>query len=428
MKQKNLILMVVAVGCGLLAAFLTSQMSAKPQAAPQLVKVLVVAKELPPGTKFTLDSIKDQFKEKMINPEAIPEKAVTAEDQLDGKTLNKTMRLDDMIREFDLGNYQPLLPPAGKDIITIRLPIDKITPFVQPASRVDIIGTAQNTENKVKAAVLLPNVLVMATDVKVTQPNGGTQGELTTQYVSIAASKEEAIAVRVCEAANVKLSFILRSEGSANNNEFDLQKILQWLNGEDATVKAEKDPQPTPMSTETPKDLLTKIFVPTMHLPAGTELTSETLSTKFKEIQWSGPLPADAVEKIKDHVGRFIVKDIFADLPVAKICLADAMPKAPEPKVAKQGDDASPQVKPEPPKATPVKKLPSFDRTYSLKTGPKTYRYEIQDDKSLKLLGEVGADGTVTPTTDAPAPPPAPEKEEKKDEKNDAAPAPKRVS
>ena len=30
MKQKNLILMVVAVGCGLVAAFLTSQMSAKP--------------------------------------------------------------------------------------------------------------------------------------------------------------------------------------------------------------------------------------------------------------------------------------------------------------------------------------------------------------------------------------------------------------
>ena len=31
MKQKNLILMVVAVGCGLVAAFLTTQMNAKPK-------------------------------------------------------------------------------------------------------------------------------------------------------------------------------------------------------------------------------------------------------------------------------------------------------------------------------------------------------------------------------------------------------------
>ena len=29
MKQKNIVLMVVAVGCGLVAAFLTSKMSAK---------------------------------------------------------------------------------------------------------------------------------------------------------------------------------------------------------------------------------------------------------------------------------------------------------------------------------------------------------------------------------------------------------------
>ena len=31
MKQKNLILMVVAVGCGLVAAFLTTQINAKPK-------------------------------------------------------------------------------------------------------------------------------------------------------------------------------------------------------------------------------------------------------------------------------------------------------------------------------------------------------------------------------------------------------------
>src|SRR5206468_11176458 len=49
MKQKNLILMVVAVGCGLVAAFLTSQMSARSSAVEQ-VEVIVAAKDLPVGT------------------------------------------------------------------------------------------------------------------------------------------------------------------------------------------------------------------------------------------------------------------------------------------------------------------------------------------------------------------------------------------
>ena len=51
MKQKNLILMVVAVGCGLVAAFLTTQINAKPKV--EKVEVLVAAKDLPVGTMFT---------------------------------------------------------------------------------------------------------------------------------------------------------------------------------------------------------------------------------------------------------------------------------------------------------------------------------------------------------------------------------------
>ena len=56
MKQKNLFLLVVAVGCGLLAAFLTTQMSARPAAVEQTI-LLVAAKELPVGTKLDKDKM-----------------------------------------------------------------------------------------------------------------------------------------------------------------------------------------------------------------------------------------------------------------------------------------------------------------------------------------------------------------------------------
>ncbi|CAN5427329.1 hypothetical protein BH11PLA2_BH11PLA2_11740 [soil metagenome] len=422
MKQKNLILMVVAVGCGLLAAFLTSQMSAKPAAVAPQIKVLVVAKELPPGTKFTLDSIKDQFKEKMINAEAIPEKAVVTEDMFDGKTLNKTLRADDFVRESDLGNYQHLDPPEGKHVITVKLPIDKITPFVAPASRVDVMGTALAQDGKIKAAILIPNMLVMATDIKVANNNGAPQGEMTIQLVSIAVSNEEAIAIRACEAANVKLSFILRSDNTKSTTEFDLAKVINWVNGDDTNVKVEKDPLPTP--TEPAKDLV-KIYVPTGDLPAGTELTSDVLTTKFKEIQWQGTLPANAIEKIKDHVGRFVVKDIYGEVPVPKQCLADALPKkevVKDPPVAKAGDGAAPLLKAEPPKEPEKKKaLPTFDRSFTTPTGTKVYRYEVDAQGELRILGEVTTDGSLVPATNAP--PPSKPKEENKDET-----APKKVS
>ena len=68
MKQKNLILLVVAVGCGLLAAFLTTQMSAKAPTAEQS-EMLVAAKELPVGTKIEKDKIAELIKK--INQQAI---------------------------------------------------------------------------------------------------------------------------------------------------------------------------------------------------------------------------------------------------------------------------------------------------------------------------------------------------------------------
>ena len=65
MKQKNLILMVVAVGCGLVAAFLTSQMSGR-SAQVEQVEVIVAAKDLPVGTMLGKDDLKTLVKTKKL--------------------------------------------------------------------------------------------------------------------------------------------------------------------------------------------------------------------------------------------------------------------------------------------------------------------------------------------------------------------------
>ena len=59
MKQKNVILMVVAVGCGLVAAFLTSQMSGK---TVDQVEVVVASRDLAVGTTLTAEDLQGAVK------------------------------------------------------------------------------------------------------------------------------------------------------------------------------------------------------------------------------------------------------------------------------------------------------------------------------------------------------------------------------
>ena len=73
MKQKNLILMVVAVGCGLVAAFLTTQMNAKPKV--EQVEVVVAAKDLPVGTTITQGRPAEVIARKKIAKDALPRRS-----------------------------------------------------------------------------------------------------------------------------------------------------------------------------------------------------------------------------------------------------------------------------------------------------------------------------------------------------------------
>src|SRR5215211_2866731 len=85
MKQKNLILMVVAVGCGLVAAFLTSQMNAKPQT--ESVDVVVAATDIPVGVGISKEDLGKYLKTKKLPKDAIPEGIVENPEELVDKRL-----------------------------------------------------------------------------------------------------------------------------------------------------------------------------------------------------------------------------------------------------------------------------------------------------------------------------------------------------
>lgn len=398
MKQKQMILMVVAVGCGLVAALLTSQLGAKPAAAVPQVPVIVAAKELTPGTTFTKDSLKDQVKTRMLNPNDVPQNAISTPEELEGKQLVKTLRADDHLTQTDLGKYEEIRAPAGKKLVCLKLPIESLTPFVRPTSRVDLLGTIRTEANKVKSRVLIPNMLVLAVDT-LTQPNPGPQqGSTTIQMVTLAADIPEAEVIRRSQIADLKLSFILNTGDTANEKTapWNAEEVFQWIDGlngsrgKEGGDSAEGAPKKEPETAKAPPAV--KIWVPTEDLPAGTALTSDLFDKKFREVEWKEKVPDQVVLNVRDHVGQYLVKDVFKEFPVVKTAIGKKPDE--QPKEAVPMDD-------KPKRAT-------FDQTIQGPSGGRVYRYEQQDGGKLKLLGEVQPDGSVVPVQGGPPVAPAP--------------------
>src|SRR5262245_49741266 len=103
MKPKTMIVMVVAITCGLGASYMTSQLLAErsqPAEEQEKVSVLVAKKNIDMGTL-----IKDPqgfFEEKQYIKGQEPSDAVTSMDQLKGRQLKRSRRTGDWVSEEDL--------------------------------------------------------------------------------------------------------------------------------------------------------------------------------------------------------------------------------------------------------------------------------------------------------------------------------------
>lgn len=435
MKQKNLILMVVAVGCGLGAAFLTSRMNAGPkqEAIPQK-EVMVATKDLNPPTKFTKEALKDLVKWKKMNAADVPDNAIESEEELIDYSLTRPVAAGVFLQKTDVSKHDQLLPPTGKaGLMSVKLPLAQVTPFVKPTSRVNLVGTVLNRNTqKVSGRVLIPNMHVMAVDSEYIPTPGAPAGRTQVQNVTLAINNDEAALIRMCETAGVTMSFVVigKPEQDANKmEEWDVNEVIAWIN--EATNGTTEDK--VPQTGTTPMVTYVKVPVAVVDLPAGTELTDEVINTKFK-MKDELEAPANAVVELKAHIGHYLKKDLGANQFLSKANVTNKAPEivkskpgnddAASPKeTVKEPDPVKPDTKPDPKEAK--QKAVTVDKTITGPSGTKTFRYEQQADKTWKLTGEVQPDGSVVPTNGGVAPA-APD--EKKDETPAPAPGGKRVS
>ena len=274
MKQKNLILMVVAVGCGLVAAFLTTQINAKPKV--EKLSVWVAVKDLPVGTRITKEDLAKYAVKEDRTKDSLPPAFVVDETELFDKRLGQSIAKGQTFHPGAL-TKGGLMLPAGHDLIALPLSVAQAGGgFIAPGSRVDVLATMR-LGTQLKAMPILVDMLVVAVDANTQVPEKGVYQ--TVSMVSFAATQKQALILELAKLRGGHLALLLRHENKPFDKDYNIDKILELMQSTDGSTAKEystegkqpgQDPNvEAPLPPEPPKIEMVKVWVATEQDPRG---------------------------------------------------------------------------------------------------------------------------------------------------------------
>jgi Flp pilus assembly protein CpaB len=395
MKQKNLILVAVAVGCGLVAAFLTASMRGVAAKAPT-VRVLVAKKEVPVGWKIGKNEVNEYAEYKEFSQDTAPPITVEKPEDLGDKRLKRVIRVGEPFNPVDLTDVTPLPAPEGKDVMTFPASLDKaVAGFAGPGSKVNILATIRVTKRKYSAITcyLLTDMLVLAIDGNNAYPDKGVVfGQLST--VSLAVDGDQAKLLHAAIGRGSDLRLTLRNSEKPANVEAISQDEL-WKILADEPEKGGTGPGPKNEDDGEPEDT-TMLPVLKDDVKAGEMLTADMV----KMVPFKPPAPTTAVKSKDQLVGKYLTQDLKAEQWVPAGILSNKPPFVRPAPTEPGGKEKDPEYPQEEKRATASGPEPVYwEPTIQTASGVKKYRYElIQEGKSKgewKLLGELRDDGSV---------------------------------
>ena len=396
MKQKNMVLVAVAVVCGLIAAFLTMQMGAKGKTQElETVMVPVAAGDLPVGTKLKADELEKYVVLKAMPKEAVPQVYVEQQDFLKDKRVTRTVRAGEPFNPNDVTTNGFLNPPEGHSVMSAPMTtVEAASGFIGPGAHVDIIASVLlKKSQKWMVFPLFLDMLVLAvnSDASPSQtPSGAT---LNVGMVSLAVTAEQQLLLQGAISRGATMRMGLRHpDKPAMHKVLKADEIWAILSDK---IEEEKEP----VAPSMPVVEMVKVKVPMVDLAAGTAITEELIAKSFKDAEFPLSLvPASAVKELKSYAtnGDYLLKDIPANYFVPKTYLG-AKPKEPvEPKMAKVGPNdsgaTSKEGEPEE-KAKPVPPKPTYvEVTIQTAKGLVRHRYQKMPNGEHKYVGVVKGD------------------------------------
>jgi len=228
MKQKSLVLIALAVVCGLGAMFMTSKLLADRQGESETVKVIVVKKYISAGTIIKVPE--DFFEEKEVAKDLPPKLAMTKLEDVKNRQFKIPRRPGDYVTAEDLWDANSpglttILPPNHR-AVGIRVSSEQISAgfAAVPHSRVDISCTITcKTDKDCGSRIILQNVLVLASGQEAIRADG--KQAMLCDVVTVALTPEQALSLE-CARAKGSISLYLRPFGestlvSTNNRRWE---------------------------------------------------------------------------------------------------------------------------------------------------------------------------------------------------------------
>ena len=409
MKQKNAVLMVVAVGCGLVAAILTSQMSAK--STSDQIEVWVASKDLPVGTMLAKDDLKDEVVVKKVkrSKDGLPPAYVVDKNDLLDKRVSRPVREGETFNPADLTKGGVITLPAGMHMVSLQVGgASAVSGFVGPGSKVDVLATIQ-LNNKLIAFPLMVDMLVVAVDTQTAYTKEGVFPSTST--VSFAVDREQALLLELAKRKGCNLSLMLRHPDAKKEIDatYDVKKVIKLLQDdqganplEDAGGNDRIIPNPKSTKPETTPEVV-KVPVAKESIAAGTEITNDLIADKFSTIELPKPLAENAVADLTTKLGKTLTTGLGKGQWVTESLVGDAMAKAPPvtPFVPPKDDEPKTPM-------TPLSRRPTHDLVIHSASGSRVFRYEEVKPGQWKMTGEV----SPTDQRNAEPPPAAPKSPE----------------
>ena len=375
MKQKNLILMVVAVGCGLVAAFLTTQINAKGPKSEE-VEVLVAAKDLAVGTLMAKNDLAKLTVRKKVAKDSLPTTFVVDESELLEKRLSAPVLADQTFNPSALSNRGVIVLPEGKDMISFPVaPGQAAAGFIGPGSKVDVLAVLK-IKNKLTSFPLLVDMHILAVDQHTAyDTKTGTFPNMSS--VSLAVSQEQAMLLQMAKQRGCNLELLLRHPNKPVDPKYNMKKVMEILQDDspggimpsegrgDGITPENSPPAVTvpPVQGETPvsppaapKAEMVKVLKATADIAANTEITKDLIAQSFteKEIPKETFEVLQAYPDLTPYLGQVFQTAIVKEQLVIKGMIGPAKSKAPprdpfsEPKETKIDPPVEPKVAPKP--------------------------------------------------------------------------------
>lgn len=350
MKPKTMMLMVVAIGCGLVASYMTSKLLAErntPQPEEPKIKVLVAKGRVPAW--IPMKDPDKYFEEREVPESLAPRKALHDLSKMKDQRLAQALSegeyaLEDKLVNIEQAGLIAKLPP-GMRAIALKVNAESLAGgFVLPGYRVDVVATTRgggNTHDQ-SSRIILQNMLVLAVDTIANRDN--QTNSILGSTVTLAATPEEAQRLSLA-AAMGELRLTLRTPDDnkivrlAGAKWDDLGKPLH----DSSASKEEEESAPAASAPPVPPlPPLPKDAPPPM-----------TLAEKAPEKKPEPP-PAPPAPPLETHTmtvvnGDVIQRAVFTLDPVKNVWVNGAL----SPNIK---DDASPRSSPPPASPAPKEK------------------------------------------------------------------------